>query len=39
LSCAAAWEIADRLGVKRLEVGAACENLKIKVKPCQLGAF
>jgi len=39
LSCAAAWAIAGQLGVKRLEVGAACENLKIKVKPCQLGAF
>jgi hypothetical protein len=39
LSCASAWEIAGQLGVKRLEVCAACENLKIKVKPCQLGAF
>ena len=39
LSCAAAWEIAARLGIKRMEVCAACENLKIKVKPCQLGAF
>lgn len=39
LSCAVAWTIAGQLGVKRLEVGAACENLKIKVKPCQLGAF
>ncbi len=39
LSCAAAWIIADQLGIKRLEVCAACENLKIKVKPCQLGAF
>ena len=39
LSCVAAWTIADKLGVKRLDVCAACENLKIKVKPCQLGAF
>jgi len=39
MSCTAAWAIAGRLGVKRLEIGAACENLKIKVKPCQLGAF
>jgi hypothetical protein len=39
LPCAAAWEIAARLDVKRLDVCAACENLKIKVKPCQLGAF
>jgi hypothetical protein len=39
LPCTAAWEIADKLGMKRLEVCAACEKLKIKVKPCQLGAF
>ncbi|HOX14837.1 MAG TPA: hypothetical protein P5347_00185 [Smithellaceae bacterium] len=39
LSCVAAWTIADKLGVKRLDVCAACENLQIKVKPCQLGAF
>ncbi len=39
LSCAAAWKIADKLGIKRVEVCAASENLKIKIKPCQLGAF
>jgi hypothetical protein len=39
LSCADAWKIADKLGVKRLDVCAACEKLNIKVKPCQLGAF
>jgi len=39
LSCVDAWKIADKLGVKRLDVCAACEKLKIKVKPCQLGAF
>ena len=39
LSCQSAWEIAERLNIKRLDVCAACENLKIKVKPCQLGAF
>jgi hypothetical protein len=39
LACASAWEIADRLKIKRLDVCAACEHLKIKVKPCQLGAF
>lgn len=39
LSCAAAWAIADQLGIKRRDVCAACEKLKIKVKPCQLGAF
>jgi hypothetical protein len=39
LPCLAAWEIADRRGVGRIEIGEACEALQIKVKPCQLGAF
>jgi hypothetical protein len=39
LSCAAAWEIAEKLNVSRLKVAAACEALQIKIKPCQLGAF
>jgi hypothetical protein len=39
LPCSAAWEIADRVKIKRWDVAAACENLKIKIKPCQLGAF
>lgn len=39
LSCKAAWAIADQLQLKRPEVCAACEHLKIKIKPCQLGAF
>ncbi len=39
LSCLDAWKIADQLKIKRLDVCAACEKLKIKVKPCQLGAF
>lgn len=39
LPCAAAWEIAAKRGMRRIEVAAACEKLRIKVKPCQLGAF
>jgi hypothetical protein len=39
LPCGAAWEIADRTDRSRMDVSAACEKLKIKVKPCQLGAF
>ena len=39
LACDAAWIIADHLAMKRLDVCAACEKLKIKIKPCQLGAF
>jgi hypothetical protein len=39
LPCVAAWAIADRAGMARMAVAAACEKLKIKIKPCQLGAF
>ena len=39
LPCIAAWEIAAEKKIARLKVSSACETLKIKVKPCQLGAF
>jgi hypothetical protein len=39
LPCRDAWRIADSLGIARLAVGNTCETLKIKIKPCQLGAF
>jgi len=39
LPCKAAWEIATELGLTRMEVSAACETQKIRIKPCQLGAF
>ncbi|HNZ31111.1 MAG TPA: hypothetical protein PKJ25_03365, partial [Smithellaceae bacterium] len=39
LSCVSAWKIAAELSIPRMRVCAACEALKIKVKPCQLGAF
>jgi hypothetical protein len=39
LPCIAAWEIAADRKIPRLNVCSACETLKIKVKPCQLGAF
>jgi len=39
LSCAAGWEIAERLGVGKMDVTAACEALKIKISSCQLGTF
>jgi hypothetical protein len=39
LSCLDAWTIADRLNLKKTEITAACETLKIKISPCQLGAF
>ncbi len=39
LSCAKAWEIARSFDVPKMTISAACEQLKIKIKPCQLGAF
>lgn len=39
LPCTAAWKIADGIGIARMDVSSACEALKIKIKPCQLGAF
>jgi hypothetical protein len=39
LSCEAAWKIAAALALPKIDVSSACEALKIKIKPCQLGAF
>lgn len=39
LPCKGAWEIAENLRIPKMEVSSACEALKFKVSPCQLGAF
>jgi hypothetical protein len=39
LPCTAAWEISAEMNIPRMKVSSACEMLKIKIKPCQLGAF
>ena len=39
LPCAAAWKIAEKMALPRMKVASACQALKIKVTPCQLGAF
>ena len=39
LPCESAWEIARRFDVSKMTVSSVCEQLNIKVKPCQLGAF
>ena len=39
LACKTAWEMAERLGLRKMEVSSACEALKIKITSCQLGAF
>jgi hypothetical protein len=39
LPCKVAWEIAEKQKVTKMEISSVCEALKIKIKPCQLGAF
>lgn len=39
IACLTVWQIADRFKIPRLQAAAACEALKLKVAPCQLGAF
>ncbi len=39
LPCATSWEIARNFDVPKMTVSAVCEQLKIKIRPCQLGAF
>jgi hypothetical protein len=39
VTCAGLWAIADRLGVERKVVSAACDTLGLKIRVCQLGAF
>jgi hypothetical protein len=39
LACSAAWKISKRFNVSKPTVAAVCETMKIKISPCQLGAF
>ena len=39
LPCSAAFEIAESMGIARMDVSSACEAMKVSIKPCQLGAF
>ncbi len=39
ISCAAAWQLADELGIPRREMGDLLNELKIKIIQCQLGCF
>ncbi len=39
LPCKDAWQLADKNGLSRLDIGAICEALSLKISPCQLGAF
>jgi hypothetical protein len=39
IQCPEIWEIAQKLGMRKLHVSCACETLNLKIKVCQLGAF
>lgn len=39
LPCLTAWEIADRFGLKRMDISSACEALQIRISTCQVGSF
>ncbi len=39
LPCKNAWEIAARFQIQKMTVCGICEDMGIKIKPCQLGAF
>ncbi len=39
LPCLAAWGLAEKRGLSKLHLAAACEALGIKISACQLGAF
>ncbi|MBN2516744.1 MAG: hypothetical protein JXC33_12015 [Deltaproteobacteria bacterium] len=39
LPCKASWEIAEKFGISRMNVSAACETLNVKISVCQLGSF
>jgi hypothetical protein len=39
LPCAAAWALAEKRRLKRMEIASACETLGIKIGSCQLGTF
>ena len=39
ISCQQCWEISHALKISKFDLGSACEKKKLKIKPCQLGAF
>jgi len=39
LPCSTAWGIAKKFKVSKPVISAVCEAMKIKIAPCQLGAF
>ncbi len=39
ITCAQAWEIAEKYSITKKEIGEKINELKIKITKCQLGCF
>jgi hypothetical protein len=39
ISCKAAFDIADEAGASRSEIGELLNEMRIKIRACQLGCF
>lgn len=39
IACQAAWDLAKKMSLTKMEVSSACEAMGVKVSNCQLGAF
>jgi hypothetical protein len=39
ITCQAAWDLAKKMSLTKMEVSSACEAMGVRVKNCQLGAF
>ncbi|MEJ2641444.1 MAG: hypothetical protein P8010_17900 [Desulfosarcinaceae bacterium] len=39
LSCAVAWQLADRFNISKSMMGNVCQANGIQIKECRLGAF
>lgn len=39
LTCKAAREVAEELGVEPVEIGRAADEMGIRIKDCELGCF
>ena len=39
IACKICWEIAEKLGKKKMDVSSVCESMRVKINKCQLGAF
>ena len=39
LTCAEAFELAEKVGAEPAEIGRICNQQKIRIRKCQLGCF